>query len=110
MMMCRSALEAALQERLVDFYDEDSATPSLDVLIRIAGENDVLDAFERTRGGWRARQSTMLWEAQRIKWSGNYAVHDRPSLRQEHGDLPDTFHAIRSLTRLLGHLFPADAV
>lgn len=108
-VMCRSALEAALATRLEEHYDQDASPPTLNDLIKLAGEQDLLDGFELAPGatkGWRARHGSALWSAQRITWAGNYVAHDMPTFRQECGDLRDAFTTLRELALVLAKLFP----
>jgi hypothetical protein len=108
-IMCRAALEAALAERLYELYDADSEPPSLDALITLAGEHGILEGYEsnpQARKGWRARNGSPLWRAQRLKWSGNYAAHDEPILGAEASHLPDAFNVIREFSKVVGDLFP----
>lgn len=108
-IMCRAALEAALAERVADSYDQDAPTPNLDTLIQLAGQTGALDGFEwidqeHTRG--RARTDSPLWRAERLKWSGNYAVHEQPGFGSERHLVSDAFNAIREFSQVLGYLFP----
>ena len=107
-VMCRAGLESALLERLGDVIDPDQGEPELASLIRMAGEHGILTGYEMvpTQSGWRARHGSPLWRAQRLRWSGNYAAHDAPELRQEHHDIVNAFEAIRELSLILRELFP----
>jgi CRP-like cAMP-binding protein len=107
-IMCRAALEGALLLRLEDYYDLDGKPPSLDTLIGMAGDLGILAGYERLgQDKWRARSGTPLWRAQRIKWSGNYAAHHAPAVRQEQQDLRNAFEAVRDLSIVLAKLFSA---
>jgi hypothetical protein len=110
-IMCRSVLEAALVARLDDILELDEPPPPLDELIRLAGEHDLLNGLQKVQGekGWRAKRGTPLWQAQRVKWLGNHAIHEGPKFRGDEEDIPDAFNAIRELSRLLGLLFPEPA-
>lgn len=108
-MMCRSTLEAALLERLAPYFNGDREPPSLDKLLRLAGEHGVLDGYElagRTRRGWKTTPGSMLHEADRIRRAGNYITHEMLSYPTETGALKDAFDAIRALVRVLQKLFP----
>jgi hypothetical protein len=107
-IMCRAALEAALLDRLKPYFDVDRAPPSLDDLLRIAGENDLLDGFEktRTRRGWRSRRGSSLDRANRIRRAGNYIVHDFLSFPHEAEAISNAFECIRELMLVLQKLFP----
>ena len=108
-IMCRSVLEAALVSRLDEELDLDEPPPPLDELIRLAGVHTILAGYHPLPDNkWRARRSTPLWQAQRIKWLGNYLIHESPKFRGDPDDIPDAFSAIRELSILLGLLFPDD--
>jgi len=108
-IMCRSALEAALVDRLDGQFDGDVEPPKLIELIRLAGEQRVLGGFElaNNKRGWRGRTNTGMWRALRIQRLGNYIVHEFPRFPEEAGEIRDAFEAVRELTLLVGELFPA---
>lgn len=107
-VMCRAALEAALLNRLKEYFELDRRPPSLDDLVRIAGEKNVLDGYEKssTKRGWRSRLGSSLDRANRIRRAGNYIVHDFLSFPQEAGAISNAFECIRELMLVLQKLFP----
>ena len=108
-IMCRSVLEAALEAALGDVLELDQPPPSLENLIRLAGEHQLLDGYEtaKIRRGWRARHGTPLWQAERLRWAGNQVVHNIPDLATQHRDSIESAEgAIRELSKLLSALFP----
>lgn len=107
-IMCRSALEAALATALEAHIDMDHAQPSLDELIKGAGQHKLLAGYEaaRTEKGWRARRDTVLWAAQRIQRTADGAAHQFPVLGQDSDDFQDAFEVLQELTVVLNALFP----
>jgi hypothetical protein len=108
-LMCRSVLEAALTSALDSVIELDEPPPSLENLIRLAGEKGLLDGYERAqnRRRWRARSGTPLWRAERIRWAGNRIVHDVPVITGKHpSDIDSAEMAVTELADLLGRLFP----
>lgn len=110
-VMCRAALEAALLARLEEEIDADGFPPSLDALLRVAGEKGILDGYEKTRSrrGWRASTGSVLYRADRIRRTGNFIIHDFLSYPQDAGAIKDGFECIRELTLVLQDLFPPPA-
>ena len=108
LVMCRSALEAAIASRLEEIIPLDEPPPPLDKLLYLGGVNNVLEGFERagSRRGWKARRHSMLWKADRIRWSANRVVHDLPVMESEYGDgIEDGHSALKELADVLAHLF-----
>ncbi len=107
-ILCRSVLESALTSRVSDEIELDGE-PTLDNLLRIAGELEILDGLERTssRRGWRAKKGTPLWRAERLKWAGNHVLHDQPEIEPEREtDIGDALTAVSELADVLSLLFP----
>lgn len=110
LVMCRSVLEAAFTTRLEEseVIDSDVPPPGLEVLIRLAGENQLLPGFQKGgRRGWSARRGTPLWRAERIRWSANRIVHDQPVFDMGGEALESADVSIQELVRILDLLFPS---
>jgi hypothetical protein len=108
-ILCGSALEGALAEACKGWYDEDNRTPSLDELLKIVGERQLLDGYiaTKSRRGWRPRENSELWQADQLRILGNHLIHEDPSWRTNPTGLIDAFEAIRELSHVIGWLFPA---
>ena len=110
--MCRAALESALEEGLAHTISPDEETPSLDEMMRIAGEEGLLPtlvAEPRLKRKWRPVTGTPLHEADRIRIAGNFIMHQFARYPDEDGQIADAFEAIRALTIVLRALFPPPA-
>ena len=107
-IMCRAALEAALLYRLEDQLDLDKRSPSLDALLKMAGQTGVLKEYQpwRNKRGWRARRGTPLARADRIRQTGNFILHDFLRFPDHDDAIKDAFECIRELSLVLIELFP----
>ena len=113
-ILCRSALDAALADRCREYFDQDEVTPTLEKLLDIAGRNEVLIGWEavpagsRTKRKWLARSDSALWRADQIRALGNHMIHGIPDFGAGNPTkLKDAFEVIRELSFVLGCLFPA---
>ena len=107
-IMCRSVLEAALSSRLATFLAQDEAAPTLDKLVAIAGERGVLPGYKKAlnRRRWNADRGSLLEDADNIRRAGNHLIHDLPDLTIAPTAVADSATAVRTLARVLDHLFP----
>jgi hypothetical protein len=108
-IMCRSVLEAALVARLGTIIKLDEPPPPLEALNRCAGQLNLLPGYEnaKNRRGWRAVRNSPLWDAERLRWTGNQLLHEVPELDADVAGLPDSASAVRALAGLLNRLYPA---
>lgn len=111
-IMCRSVLEAALFAKLSATVKLDEPPPPLETLIRTAGQLALLQGYEnaRNRRGWRAVRDTPLWDAERLRRTGNQLLHEVPELEPDVDALADSAAAIRTLASVLDRLYPAAEV
>lgn len=108
-IMCRSSLEAALATRLEGKFPRDKPVPTLDTLLKLAGQHRVLEGFQLAKGtkrGWRCKRGSWLWRADQIRISANRLIHSFPVLeaRTSH-DIADGRTAIAELSNVLDELF-----
>jgi hypothetical protein len=106
--MCRSVLEAALSSQLATLVAQDEPPPSLDRLIALAGEQGVLPGYRKAanRRRWNAGRGSLLEDADNIRRAGNHLIHDLPDLTIAPKAVADSATAVRTLARVLDHLFP----
>jgi len=107
-IFCRSALEASLGNRCSAWYDDNEGTPDLYRLLRIAGENGVLDGWEKwPKDRWSAKRGSQLYRADQLRRMANHLVHEVPDFNTNPTEIRDAFHAIEELCSVVGWLFPA---
>ena len=107
-VMCRSTLEAALEQRLADHLDPDRATPSLAQLLEQVGELGFLQGFRRlSRRKWEAVEHSDLWRADQVRRVANDVVHNWPDPVVPGAHSVAALAVLADLTETLGLLFPA---
>lgn len=107
--MCRAVLEAALDD-VLPLEDEDDKRLGLERLLEQAGRFGRLQGFQHssTRRGWTAQPGSLLWKADRIRWTANDVLHFAPVVGSElhEDDLVDPKTALTDLAEILNQLFP----
>lgn len=107
-VMARAVLGKALADAITVPVSRAGMDPTLDDLITEAASTGALPGrrASKSRRGWTAQKDTPLWHADEVRKAGNHAAHEEPGFRPPDDGLHDAFNVIRSLSKVLEHLFP----